>query len=122
MKLKFVGTLLAIFSTFLLVGCGKDHSALEEFKRSTAAQEVNQCVGANGSVEWSIFQPVDNKNPDVRVIQAVLAKSDEKYQIQWFYNLSTKVSELAFAGKPGEKTSPLRMGLDLGVFCLAPSK
>ena len=122
MKLKFIGALFLIFSTLLLIGCGRDHAALEEFKNSTAAQEVNKCVGANGSVEWSIFQPVGNKNSDVRVIQAVLAKSDEKYQIQWFYNLNTKVSELAFAGKPGEKTSPLRMGLDLAVFCLAPSK
>lgn len=119
MNIKNIATLAVL--ALVLIGCSKENSALEEFKKSSAAQEVNQCVGANGSVAWDIFQPTDNKNPEVRVIQATLTKGANKLEMQWLYNLTTKISELAFAGKPGEKTSRLMMGMELGIFCMQSS-
>ncbi len=116
-----IGITIFIAVSLILSGCSKENSALEEFKKSSVAKEVNQCVGANGSVAWEIFQPTDNKNPEVRVIQATLTKGINKFEMQWLYNLNTKISELAFAGKPGEKTSRLMMGMELGIFCMQSS-
>ena len=113
---KFICILLF---TILLVGCGKEKTALDEFKKSKAGEEVSQCVGAYGSVEWKIFKSEQVSNPDVRVIQATLKKGSDVFEIQWAYNLSTKISELMFAGKPGEKTSMFMMALNLASFCMS---
>ena len=110
-----------IACVLLLSGCSKENSALEDFKKSSAAKEISQCVGANGSVDWKIFQPTNNQNTEVRVIEATLTKGSNKFEMQWLYNLSTKVSELAYAGKQGEKTSQIMMGLQLGLFCMQKS-
>jgi hypothetical protein len=118
---KLLSILARIAFVLLLSGCSKENSALEDFKNSAAAKEISQCVGANGSVEWKIFQPTNNQNTEVRVIEATLTKGSNKFEMQWLYNLSTKVSELAYAGKQGEKTSQIMMGLQLGLFCMQKS-
>lgn len=108
---------IALF-TFLLGGCGQEKSALDEFKKSKAGEEVAQCVGAYGSIDWQIFKSEKVSNPDVRVIEATLKKGSNVLVIQWAYNLKTKISELTFAGKPDEKVSKFMMGLNLATFCM----
>ena len=104
--------------TLLLAGCGKEKSALDEFKKSKAGQEVAQCVGAYGSVDWQIYKSSSINNPDIRVIEATLKKGAATMEVQWAYNLNTGIAELVFAGKPGEKTSRFKMALDLASFCM----
>ena len=118
MKIINLCTILFLSLILILSGCSKESSALEEFKKSSVAQEINQCVGVNGSVAWKMFQPLDNNNPDVRVIEALLTKGSNNFEMQWLYNLNSKISELAFAGKSGEKTNRLMMGMQLGIFCM----
>lgn len=112
---KIIGP--AVLALFLL-GCGKEKSALDEFKKSKAGQEVAQCVGAYGSVDWQIYKSPTISNPDIRVIEATLKKGADTIEVQWAYNLSTGISELVFAGKPGEKTSRFKMVLDMATFCM----
>lgn len=110
--------LFLALAILFLVGCGKEKTALDEFKKSKAGEEVSECVGAYGRVDWQIFKSERVSNPDVRVIQATLKKGDSAFEIQWAYNLNTKISELMYAGRPGEKTSMFLMALDLASFCL----
>lgn len=102
----------------MLASCSGENAALEDFKKTSSAAEVNQCIGVSGSVNWQIFKPSDFENNDIRVIQATLIKGNETFEMQWLYNLNSKISELQFAGKPGEKVNRLMMGLGLGMFCL----
>ena|GEM_PF-1794677 len=96
-----------------------DAQVLNEFRESTPfAKEVGQCVGATGNVEWRVFQPPGNKNPKLKVIEATLTKGEDRLNIQWFYNLETKVSEMAYAVKPGEATNRLFMVMNIGLFCV----
>lgn len=119
MKLSRLKTILlfVLFSIFL-TSCGGENRALDEFKQSQTAKQLNECVGASGSIDWTISRMEKPPNPDVRVIQAILTKGGSQFKVQWFYNLTTKVSDLAFIGKPGEKTGRLEGGLDLGLFCV----
>jgi len=113
----FVAVILA------LAGCSKEDSALHDFKNSSAGQEVSKCVGANGSINWKIFKPTSFSNPDVRVINADLEKGGNTFQLQWIYNLNTKISEVSFLGKPGEKSTNRAFSVsDFGFFCLSSSK
>ena len=66
-KYSFVSLILLV-----LIGCRNENASLEDFKKSPAAQEVRQCVGANGSIEWKIFTSSNYNNPDVRIIEAKL--------------------------------------------------
>lgn len=96
-----------------------DARVLNEFKEATPfAKEIGQCVGATGNVEWRVFQPPGNKNPKLKVIEAALTKGEDRFNIQWFYNLETKISEMAYAGKPGEETNRLFMVMNIGLFCV----
>ena len=96
-----------------------DAQVLNEFRESTPfAKEVGQCVGATGNVEWRVVQPPGNKNPKLKVIEATLTKGEDRLNIQWFYNLETKISEMAYAGKPGEATNRLFMVMNIGLFCV----
>ena len=113
----FVAVILA------LAGCSKEDSALHDFKNSSAGQEVSKCVGANGSINWKIFKSTSFSNPDVRVINADLEKGGNTFQLQWIYNLNTKISEVSFLGKPGEKSTNRAFSVsDFGFFVLAAVK
>jgi hypothetical protein len=117
------GMRLACLATLLsFAGCAKDDvvqdTVLNEFEKSQAAKVASQCVGDEGSVNWKILKTDDDKKPDLKVIQATLAKKGKELEVRWLYNTSTKESELEYAGKPGGKTSNLQTGLDLGLFCM----
>lgn len=94
-----------------------DHKALADFKNSVDGQSLYKCVGANGGIEWEIFKS-DNTGVDVRVIQAHLSKGSEKFEIQFFYNLETKVAEVAFMSKDGEPKSKFKGALEFTSFCM----
>jgi len=98
--------------------CSQEQSALNEFKKSNEAAEMNKCVGARGNIEWSIFKTESTSNPDVRIIQAEMTKGDEKFTRQWFYNIKTNVSEFAYAGKSDKQNNLLITALDFSLFCM----
>ena len=109
---------LAYFAAiFSLSGCEKEDVVLTEFKSSQAAKVAAQCAGATGTVAWKRIKTEADINQDITVIQAILTKNGKELEVRWQYNTSTKVSELEYAGKSGGKTTPLQMGLDLGLFC-----
>jgi hypothetical protein len=95
----------------------KDQQALEEFKQSTEGQALFACVGANGLINWRIFKS-DTTEQNVRVIEAKLSKRQEKFEIQYLYNLETKVKEIAFMSKDGKPQSKFLGALEFGTFCI----
>jgi hypothetical protein len=117
--LMFFGILmvLIIANTDILKFLDEDQQALKEFEKSTEGQALFTCVGANGSINWRIFKP-DNTEPNVRVIEAKLSKRQEKFEIQYFYNLETKVKEIAFMSKDGNPQSKFLGALEFGIFCM----
>lgn len=117
--LMFFGILmlLIIANTDILMFFDRDQQALKEFEKSTEGQELFTCVGVNGSIKWSIFKP-DNTKPNVRVIEAKLSKHQEKFEIQYLYNLETKVKEIAFMSKDGKPQSKFLGALEFGTFCM----
>lgn len=95
---KFVSSITAAFDP--------DSQALEDFKKSRAAQAVDECVGVTGDVKWEIFSEAHPANASVRVIQANLQKENgDKLMVQWRYNLDTKVTEVAYIADP-RSTAP----------------
>jgi hypothetical protein len=121
MKLIYIFGIIALINVILLSGCTREEMALKEFKTSQAGSEMAKCVGATGDMEWKIFTSSDQKNPNVRVIEANLTKGNGKQKtltIQWLYNLETKISELVYASKDGKKTNRLSMGLEVASFCM----
>ncbi len=95
----------------------KDQQALKEFQQSTEGQVLYNCVGANGSINWEIFKS-DKTEPNVRVIEAKLSKRQKKFKIQYFYNLETKVKEIAFMSKDGKSKSKFLGALEFSTFCM----
>jgi len=110
-------TLISVLVLFVSA-CSQEQSALNEFKKSNEAAEMNKCVGARGNIEWSIFKTESTSNPDVRIIQAEMTKGDEKFTRQWFYNIKTNVSEFAYAGKSDKQNNLLITALDFSLFCM----
>ena len=95
---KYVSSITAAFDP--------DSQALEDFKKSRAAQSVDECVGVNGDVKWEIFSEAHAANSSVRVIQANLQKENgDKLEVQWRYNLDTKVTQVAYIADP-RSTAP----------------
>ena len=122
MKLLKSTVAVSLACCFLLItGCSRENSALNDFKKSQAGIEMANCAGAAGGVEWKIFSNPNQKNPNVRVIEADITKGDGQKKtltIQWLYNLETKVSELAYASTDGKQTSRLMMSLEVASFCM----
>lgn len=105
--------------SFVISACSNEQLALKEFKKSNEVAEITKCLGANGNIAWSIFKTDRTSNPDVRVIEAKMSKGDEKFTMQWYYNINTNIAEFAYAGKNGEQTSRIRALLDFSSFCMS---
>jgi hypothetical protein len=83
-------SILLIFLTISLTACDelshlfstKEQQALENFKNSKIGQEINQCAGVKGVVEWDIFKEPDSDNPNIRVIQASISKNKKHIDVQ----------------------------------------
>ena len=121
MEFIYIFGIVALINVIFLSGCSREEVALKEFKISQAGSEIAKCAGATGSLEWKIFTSPDQKNPNVRVIEANLTKGNGKQKtltIQWLYNLETKISELVYASKDGKKTNHFSMALEVASFCI----
>jgi len=122
--MKLLKSALILSSTCcfsLMTGCSRENSALNDFKKSQEGTEMAKCAGAAGGVEWKIFSNPNQKNSNVRVIEADITKGNGQQKtltIQWLYNLETKVSELAYASTDGKQTSRLMMNLEVASFCM----
>jgi hypothetical protein len=126
-KTKNFGFLwLIIIAIFVLVAIANadkfklinpEQNALEDFKQSTEAQYINNCVGANGEVNWSIFSS-EKAEKNVRVVEAQLSKKDKKFTIQYLYNLDTKVKEVSYMSNDDKPKSKFEGALEFSSFCL----
>lgn len=94
----------------------KEQAALKEFKKSSG-QELDQCVGANGATDWSIFKTKDSKE-NVRVIEAKMKKGEKNFTVQYLYNLDTKVFEISYMSNNDKPKSKLIGVVELGIFCM----
>lgn len=100
---------------YLLKG-GNGDEALDEFKKTASGVEMYNCVGVAGTIDWSAYSSKEYAD-NVRVIEAKMKKGDKSFEVQYLYNVDTKVIELLYLSDNGKPTSKLEGSLQLAAFC-----
>ena len=95
---------------------GKGDAALDEFKKTAAGVDMYNCVGAAGVIDWSSYSSKEYAD-NIRVIGAKMKKGDKSFEVQYLYNVDTKVFELLYLSDNGKPTSKLEGSLQLAAFC-----